>query len=362
MKKILLFALVLCLVLVIGAVELVSHWKKTTMILYCEKDVISEQVLRSFTKETGIEVQYQLPEDGESALTPAQCDLVLADAEQLRRMLESEQLAQLDWEQLDALPPADQTDLSLSFDPEHRYTVPGLWSTMGLLYNPAQTDIRVTSWSNLFDGHFSGTVVMPSDGQLSFAAALAALGLDVNTQSWEDLAAAASYLTQQQPHVAAYCTAGQLASYFETGKAILAPCYAGTAMEIMANLPELSFVIPSEGSWRSLFSYAIPADSQKQEAAYELLNFLCEARHQAQNATYSGYSVVSSQSFALLDSAWQSNPLAYPSSQETAALPVLQGLTAALRQERDIRWHKLLERTEQETAPQFDAERTTDPF
>lgn len=362
MKKLLLFVLAVCLVLVIGAVELVGLGKKTTVTLYCQKDMISDQVLRSFTKETGIEVQYRLPEDQEPAVDPAQCDLVLADTEQLRRMLESEQLAQLDWEQLSSLPPADQTDLSLSFDPEHHYTVPGLWSTMGLLYNPAQTDIRVTSWSNLFDGHFSGTIVMPSDGQLSFAAALAALGLDVNTQSSEDLIAAASYLTQQQPHVAAYCTAGQLVSYFETGKAVLAPCYAGTAIEIMANLPELSFVIPSEGSWRSLFSYAIPADSQHQEEAYVLLDYLCEARQQARNATYSGYSVVSSQSFALLDSAWQSNPLAYPTSQQVTAFPVLQGMTTSLRQERDIRWQTLLEHMEQETVPQFEAELDPDPF
>lgn len=359
MKKALSLSLAVCFLLAIGAIALFGRWNRATITLYSQEDVVSDRVLQTFTKKTGIQVQYRLLEELEASDDPAGCDLLLADTERLSQLIEDEQLTELDWAQLDTLPEIAPAYLGLSFDPENQYTVPGLWTTMGLLYNPTQTDTRVTGWVNLFDGHFSGALVMPEDSQTAFAAALTALGLDVNAPSSEDLTAAANYLVQQQTQVAAYCAAGQLADLFRSGQTILAPCYAGTAIEVMAQQPELSFVLPSEGSWRSLLSYAIPANAQQKEA-YQLLRYLCQKDNQAKNGVYSGYSVVSPEAYDLLDSSWQSNPLAYPDQEQVAAFPVLQGQTAQLRAERQVRWQLIQESMDQETTAQYQAEHSNE--
>lgn len=355
MKKALSLFLAVCLLLAIGAVALFGRWNRATITLCSQENVISDRVLQTFTKKTGIQVQYRLLEELEASDDPAGCDLLLADPERLSQLMEEGQLTELDWDRLASLPEIDPSYLGLSFDPENRYTVPGLWTTMGLLYNPTRTETRVTGWVNLFDGQFSGSLVMPEDSQTSFAVALTALGLDVNTQSSEDLTAAANYLTQQQPQVAAYRADSQLADAFQSGQAILAPCYAGVAIELMSQLPELSFVIPSEGSWRALLSYAIPANAQ-QEEAYQLLNYLCQKDSQAKNGVYSGYSVVSPKAFDLLDSAWRSNPLAYPAVEQLERFPFLLGQTGELCSERQARWHKIQASMNQETTAQYQAE------
>lgn len=353
MKKALFILLAFCLLLAVGVIELLGHWKQTTITLYSQEDVISQRVLDSFTKETGIQVQYFLLDDPQAAENPGGYDLLLADVEHLQALLEDAQLAPLEQDAREPLSSVDAAYRSLPFDPENAYTVPYLWTTMGLLYNPAGTDVRVTGWSNLFDGQLSGALVMPSDSQTAFAAALSALGMDVNLQSSQELAAAASYLTQQQPQVAAYCSSGELAAYVSSVQTVLAPCYAGTAIEIMANLPELSFVFPSEGSWRSLLSFALPAAAQKEEAAYLLLDYLCRWENEAKNAAYSGYSVVSPEAFRLLDSSWQTNPLAYPDGEKVASFPILQGDRAELRAQRQVQWQLIQESVGQETTPQF---------
>lgn len=349
-KKLLFCLLAVCLLLAVGTAELSTYWNRRTITLYSQEDVISDRVLQAFTRETGISVQYELLNEENFTFNPAECDLLLADAEQLTYLLENDQLSELDWEQLSELPEINSAYLGLSYDPENSYTVPALWTTMGLLYNPAQTDTRVTGWANLFDGRFAHSLVMPSDSWTSFTIALAALGMDVNTQSEDDLSAAASYLTQQQSQVLAYCSAEQLYTYFQTGKTILAPCYAASAIGIMSNLSELSFVIPSEGSWQKLLSYAIPSTSEQKEAAYELLNYLCQKDNQAKNAAYSCYSVVCSEAYELLDSAWQANPLAYPNADQPATFPILQGQGTQLRTLRQVQWLLIQQSMELDTS------------
>lgn len=337
MKRILLILLTLGLLLSVATAELLGQWNQTTLILYSQEDVISDQVLRAFTQATGIHVTYRLPEE-DSTHSWAESDLVVGDQEWIAQRLAEEALAPLDRSRLEDLPQMEEDYLALSWDPENRYTIPCLWTTMGLVYDPSQTDLRVTGWSSLFDGRFAHALAMPSDSGTAFAVALAALGMDVNTNAQEDLIGAASYLAQQQDQVYAYCSPDQLAPLFQSGAIILAPCAAGDAIGLMANLPELSFVIPSEGSWRTLLSYAIPAASQKQEAAHALLEFLCSPTNQAKNAAYSGYSVVSQEAYDRLDPAWQANPLAYPRGAAREQSPLLTGQIPSLQQERQVRW------------------------
>ncbi|MGM9537275.1 MAG: PotD/PotF family extracellular solute-binding protein [Candidatus Onthomonas sp.] len=362
MKKLLSFGLALCLLLSIGIVEVVGHYHQTTLTLYSQEDLVSQRVLDAFTKETGIAVEYCLLSSEEAGADPTDCDLLLADTELLQQLIVKDQLAELDESLLEQRSAINAEYQSLAFDPDNRYTAPALWTTMGLLYNPAQTDTRVTGWINLFDGSLSGQILMPSDSRTAFSVALIALGLDVNTQQAENITAAGSYLTQQQPQVAAYCAQDELEERFSSGQAVLAPCYAGIAIGIMSKLPELSFVIPSEGSWRILYSYAIPAASQQQETAHMLLDFLCRKDNMAKNGAYSGFSLPSEEAFELLDSSWQANPLAYPDSEQVAQFPVLLGQAEPLRAERQVRWLLIQESMELETTAQHPEELIPVPY
>lgn len=123
MKKALSLSLAVCFLLAIGAIALFGRWNRATITLYSQEDVVSDRVLQTFTKKTGIQVQYRLLEELEASDDPAGCDLLLADTERLSQLIEDEQLTELDWAQLDTLPEIAPAYLGLSFDPENQYKI-----------------------------------------------------------------------------------------------------------------------------------------------------------------------------------------------------------------------------------------------
>lgn len=290
------------------------------VVLYSQGAYIDPDVLSDFTQKTGIEVEYVVAGDG-SDITLTESDLLLADVDCISQMVETGSVQRLSTGSFSTWGTIDNQWYDL--DGLEEYAVPCLWTTMGLLYDPTRTELRVTQWADLADAAFSGQILMPADpGQLT-AVGLAALELDVNSQSAEALSAAGLWLKGQSPLVLDYCNGEDMADWFRSGEAVLAVCPASDAIELMAELPELSFVIPSSGSWQTVLYYAVSADTEKSEDVYELLNYLCQAENMAKNATYSGWSVTSTQAYDLLSPSWRSNPLAYPDLDGRVETPLL---------------------------------------
>lgn len=363
MKRRLSFFLAFCLVAGLIGLQTCAFRPKTVITVRSQGDYIHPDMIAAFTKETGIQVDYGIFEpsgetDGSSAGNTTEdavrlsCDVLLADSEYLAQLADLECLLRLDWDKLSQVNQIDPDYLENSLSGQ--YAVPCLWTTMGLLYNPSNTDIRVTGWSDLFDDQFAGQLLMPERSREAFAAAMAALGLEINSNRPEDVAAASAFLEEQEPLVLDYCSEDELSVWFQSGEAILAPCYAGQAMTLMAAMPELSFIVPSEGSWRMLFSYAIPVDSQRQEAAYRFIDFMCRSSSLAKNSAYCGYSTPSSAAWALLDSSWRANPLAYPDQGHVEDIPLLNSMSTQLRAACQVRW-LFLQRSHRDDLPSNEA-------
>ncbi len=327
MNKLISLLLSLCLVLCLSVLGGSASVARASVTLYSQGDWVDPALLDAFTEETGIEVDYITSED---PLRQGEADVLLADSELLSALAGQGILAGLETDRLSSLGLIDEEYLLARGELE-AYALPCLWTSMGLLYNPMRSDHQVTGWDNLFDTRFAGQIVMPERYREAFAVALAALGLDVNTEDESALERAAAALEQQQSMVVARCSPEELESYFVTGEATLAPCYASAASALMARCPHLSFVIPNEGSWRIELSYAVAADTQHPCYAYELIDYLCTRESLARSAVYCGYSTTSSAARALLDRSWRESPLAYPTLPEDAWFPMLEGMTAQRR-------------------------------
>lgn len=291
-----------------------------TVTLYSQGDYIDPDILSDFTRETGIEVEYVIAGD-ESGNGPTDCDLLLADVDCISLLAEGGYVQALDADCFSSWGAIDPQWMELN-GLEH-YAVPCLWTTMGLVYDPTRTELRVTQWADLTNAAFSGQVLMPTDaGQLT-TVGLAALELDVQSRSAEALASAGLWLKEQSSLVLDYCAEDDMAEWFRSGDAVLAVCPASTAIELMAELPELSFVIPSSGNWQTILCYAVAANTEKKAAVYELLDYLCQPENLAKNAAYCGWSVTSTRAYDLLSPTWRSNPLTYPDLDGRVETPLL---------------------------------------
>ncbi len=322
MNKWISLLLAVCLVLALAVLDGSASTTRAAITVYSQGDWISPDLLEDFSRQTGIEVDYIVSE------TPrdVKADVLLADNELLGSLAEQGELAAWEPGQLEQLGEAIDASFLNSCGMAKGYAVPCLWTSIGLLYNPTQSDLQMTSWSILFDTRFAGQIIMPDRYREAYAVALAALGLDVNSTDDNALLAAEDALERQQGLVLARCSAAQLEDYFASGEAVIAPCYAAVAGKLMAELPQLSFIIPNEGSWRMLISYAVAADTDRAGYAVQFLDYMCRAEHLARNAAYCGYSTTSTAAWNLLDKSWQQNPLAYPNLPDGAYIPILEAL------------------------------------
>ena len=76
----------------------------------------------------------------------------------------------------------------------------------------------------------------------------------------------------------------------EGGEAAIAPYYAGDAIIMMEENPDLAFAIPKEGTNYFVDAMCVPATSANKEAAEMYINFLCETEVALANCEYIGYS------------------------------------------------------------------------
>ena len=79
----------------------------------------------------------------------------------------------------------------------------------------------------------------------------------------------------------------------EGGEAAMAPYYAGDALTMIDENPDLAFVSPEEGVNFFVDSMCIPASSKHKEAAEMFINFMCEPDVGYQNCDFIGYSTPS---------------------------------------------------------------------
>ena len=83
-------------------------------------------------------------------------------------------------------------------------------------------------------------------------------------------------------------------------EAWIAPYYAGDALTMISNNPNLSFAFPKEGSNIFIDSICIPKGSKNKEAAEAFINFLCEVEVMAANGEYIYYSTPSTNAKKLI--------------------------------------------------------------
>ena len=271
-------------------------------------DYIDPEVYKLFEEEYGIKIvddEYAAPEDMYAKFTSgtARYDLICTSDYMLEKLIKEGRLAEINFANVKNFSniAQQQLDLTKSFDPDLKYTVPHFWGTLGILYNTKTVDAEaVKSWSILFDGSHAGKIIMPNSERDAFFVALTQLGYDGNTTNKAELDEAAALLKTQKSDVQAYLLDEAARVKVESGNADLAVIYNGEAYLAMENNPDLAFIVPEEGTCMWLDSFAIPTDADHPEYAELFLDFLCRADIAAMNFEYIYYSTPNQ---AVLDSA-----------------------------------------------------------
>lgn len=289
-------------------------------------EYIDESVIQEFEKETGIKVVYDMFETNEEMYPVIEAGGVKYDAVcpsdyMIQKMIENNLLAEINFDNVPNIKEIDPRyqEMSKSFDPENKYSVPYCWGTVGILYNTSMVDPKdvPTKWSDLWDEKFKNNILMQDSVRDAFMVALKSLGYSSNTTNADEIKEAKELLIKQKPLVQAYVI-DQVRDKMIGGEAALGVIYSGEMLYIQNEVKDLGldysleYVIPEEGTNLWLDSWVIPANAPNKENAEKWINFLCRADIAKKNFDYITYPTPNKGAFDLLDPELQNNKAVFP--------------------------------------------------
>lgn len=266
-------------------------------------------------------------------------DVVIPSDYMINRMIKENMLEKLDYGNIPNYKNImkDFKSSGWDYDEKFEYSVPYTWGTVGIVYNKKMVTKPVDSWDILWDGDYSGKILMFDNPRDAFGIAAKKLGYSQNTTDKAQIEACAQALKQQKPLVQAYVM-DQVFDKMISGEAAVAPYYAGDAVTMIKENPDLDFVIPKEGSNKFVDAMVVPAGTQHKKEAETFINFMCEREVAKANIEYINYSTPLTDVKNALDDEVKNNRIIYPDSKTLKNCEVFKYLPEEINKMLDSLW------------------------
>lgn len=310
--------------------------------IYNWSDYIDEEVLEDFTRETGIEVIYDVFDSNEVLETKLLAgstgyDIVVPSAEFLGRQIQAGVFQKLDksklpnienmWDKIQA-----QTE---KYDPGNAYSINYMWGTTGIGYNVEKAEEilgtdTIDSWDVIFDpetiAKFKDCGVHMLDAPTEMIpAALNYLGLDPDSRDPDDLAKAEELLVSIRPNIQKFHSSEYI-NALANGDICLAVGWSGDVIQAADRASEadqgveIAYAIPQQGAQLWFDQMAVPTDAANVEEAHQFLNYIMRPEAIAKATNYVYYANGNKASQPLLEEDLIGDPTIYPDEATTEKL------------------------------------------
>ncbi|MFR2529419.1 MAG: ABC transporter substrate-binding protein [Clostridium paraputrificum] len=288
----------------IGCVGNKSNSNKVINVFNCG-DYIDEELITKFEEETGYKVEYSTYDTNEIMYSKIKSgsnkyDLVFPSDYMIEKMINEGIAEKINFDNIPNYKYIDEKFKNLSYDPNNEYSVPYMWGTIGIIYNPEIVKEEVKSWDILWDKKYDKEIIMFNSVRDTMAIALSKLGYSMNSTNPEEIKQAADILIEQKPIVKAWFV-DQVKDAMINDEAALATVWSGDANYIISENPKLEYVVPEEGSNKWFDAMVIPKDAPNKEGAEAFINFLTDPENSLQNVDYIQYYTPNWKTYEMLD-------------------------------------------------------------
>jgi spermidine/putrescine-binding protein len=299
-----------------------TNISKRQVNLYIWSAYVSPEILNMFQQETGIEVKYDTYDSNEALLEKIQSgaadyDVVVPTNDIVTTMVHLNLLEKLDAKLLPNLKNIAPRFQNPSFDPNNEHSVPFIWGTTGIGYNKTKVTEPVDSWDILWNPKYKGRVLMLGDPWECFGTALKLSGYSLNTTDPRELQEAKNLLLRQKPLVKMYNSAN-FDEILLSGDVWLVQGWSGQLARARDQDPNLSFVIPKEGSAVWTDCLAIPKSSVHVAEAHSFINFCMDGRIAAEITNVTGYATTNEAAKSYIKPEILNDDARYPSENTLA--------------------------------------------
>ncbi|WP_290546817.1 polyamine ABC transporter substrate-binding protein [Aestuariivirga sp.] len=317
--------------------------------VYNWADYIGESTIADFTKETGIQVVYDMyasSEEMEAKMLAGSSgyDVVLQAGLKLPQMVKAKVYQKLDKSKLPNWKNLDPEILQIlqGFDPGNGYGVPYTWGTVGFTYNMDMVK------KLLPDADFNSldTIMNPDNAQKLASCGLSILdsptdigpvvmkwlGIDPNKAGPDDYKKLAKAFAKIRPYIATFDNTNFLTT-LPNGEVCAVNTWSGdygVAKKRAADAGielDLEYFVPKSGAPAWFDVWAIPSDAKNADNAYVFLNYMLRPEVVAAATNFIGYANANKAATPLVDKSITSDPAIYPNAETKARLFTLNPMT-----------------------------------
>ncbi len=298
--------------------------------VYNWNDYIDETVLETFTKETGIKVNYDIFDSNETAVTKiltgnSGYDVIVPTMYTHARLIQAGAMAKLDKAKIPNLAgiPADFLKRMEPDDPETAHTVPYMWAPNAIGINVAEVEKRLgkpapNSLDLLFKPEYSDKIAECGISILDSAddilpMTLAYLGKNPNSTEEADLKLAMDTLAPIRKNIRRF-TSGDYIGPLANGDLCMAIGYGGDLFQSQSRAKEansgvnIAVLVPKEGTPIAIDAFGIPADAKNKDEAHAFINFMSRPDIAAKNTNYTSFATPVDAARPMIDPAIANNP------------------------------------------------------
>ncbi|MDX2495411.1 MAG: spermidine/putrescine ABC transporter substrate-binding protein [Desulfuromusa sp.] len=203
-----------------------------------------------------------------------------------------------------------------AYEGAKEYSVPYFWGTVGIAYRSDLVKSPMTSWMDILKPaeELRGKIFMFPQSRELVDIGLKALGYSVNTlndpKAYKEVK---KLLIEQKPYVKQYdCLAIDETSALIKGEILAATNYSGDALTLQAINEDITYIVPSEGSFLWVDYLVVMAKSEKKKLAMDFINFLNNPENAAEHAEYMYYATPNAAAEKLLAKEFLDDPYIYP--------------------------------------------------
>ena len=299
-------------------------------------EYIDPELISLFEKETGVKVNYTEMTSNEEMLIKLRSadnpyDMCFPSDYIIEKLIKDDLLLPLDMSKIPNSKniAARMFEVTDTFDPGNKYSLPYMWGTVGILYNTKMVEGEVDSWDILWNETYKDQIWQYDSVRDAMAVSLLRLGYSLNSTDPDEIAKAKDELIRQIPLLKGLGT-DNIRSSMINGKAALAVIYAGDAILCIEENEDLAYVVPKEGSNVWFDNVVIPKTAKNVEAALAFINFLNDANLAARNAEFIYYSTPNQAALERMDAELVENETFNPTDETLARCTGYRDLGTAI--------------------------------
>lgn len=259
-----------------------------TLRIYTWANYTDDELLRGFKDKTGIQVIADTYDSNETMLAKVQAgggkdySIIYPSDYMVEQMSQQGLLKPLDLSQLEGIDRLMEQWRNPAYDKNNAHSIPAVWGTTGLIFNPEIIQTEVKGWDYVWDNaaDLPRQITLISDVREVMGATLKYLGYSLNSTTPSEINQAYKQLLAIKPAIASFITNGwedQLAG----GDLKMAMAYSQDAIALIAEKPALKYIVPDTGSSLWTDTMVIPTAAPNPDAAYAWLNFMLEPENAA---------------------------------------------------------------------------------